>query len=291
MIKPTVVVCITSHNRVDCARINMEIIKLNFPKKWPVIHACSDTSYEQYIEDFLVKCEPQPLQMGALNLIKKSIEKANTEFSPDYFVHLEADTWVMNQEIIDRYIEILDKKPSAIIASSSWSYDKSIKWKNSKKKIKRLFYYLCTITKFFGWEWHIGWKKTIASQFFIAKNTKEFRELILNLPPPQTQDYLEHFLFHHFKKAFGSRAFVLMTEREPVHPEHREFCEEMELYCQHYPTSLEPPVNDSPETQVLSPYGKKEVLQKYSSFEKGFHMRKLLESSDLSYYNEKALRN
>lgn len=36
------VVCRTNHERPDCARINMEIVKLNYPEPWLIVHSCSD---------------------------------------------------------------------------------------------------------------------------------------------------------------------------------------------------------------------------------------------------------
>jgi spore coat polysaccharide biosynthesis protein SpsF (cytidylyltransferase family) len=111
--------CITTFNRVDCARINMEIIKLNYPNQWPIIHACSDKSYKKYIEDILVKCEPKAFQAGAFDLLRNSMLSATESYNPEYIVHLEADTWLMNQDFIEKYINLLSKNPNAIIASSS----------------------------------------------------------------------------------------------------------------------------------------------------------------------------
>ena len=44
--RPKAVVCMTNHERPDCARINMEIIKFNYPQPWAIVHACSDVTYE-----------------------------------------------------------------------------------------------------------------------------------------------------------------------------------------------------------------------------------------------------
>lgn len=93
-----VVVCLTSFNRTDCARISMEIIKLNWPRKWPVVHACADASYTRYIEDILVMREPKPLTRGAHDLLVASMETAVTKLKADYVVHLEADTWIFDQK-------------------------------------------------------------------------------------------------------------------------------------------------------------------------------------------------
>jgi hypothetical protein len=276
-------VCITTFNRVDCARINMEIIKLNYANQWPIVHACSDKSYKKYIEDILVKCEPKALQAGAFDLLKNSILTATETYNPEYIVHLEADTWLMNQDFIEKYITLLSKNPNAIIASSSWSFDKSDKWKNSGSLTKKLKYYLTRLTKKVGLKWHIGWQNTIASQFFIVKNNKDFRDFISVIPGPNASDYLEKYLFSNITKRFGKKSIVWMKEREPVHPSNRNFSEDMELFCQHFPSKNIIDTNSNE-------YGKKEVLERYKFLTNGTYMTKLLQSDDLSYYNNDAKR-
>ena len=51
------VVCMTTFNRIDCARINQEIIKLNYTNPFSIVHACSSSNYEKYLKDILVVCE------------------------------------------------------------------------------------------------------------------------------------------------------------------------------------------------------------------------------------------
>lgn len=100
-IPPSVVICMTTFNRIDCARINMEIIKLNYLIQWPIVHACSNQNYTQYFEDVLVKRQPKGMQEGALDLLIGWLEAANQNFSPDFMLHVESDTWLMNQAILD----------------------------------------------------------------------------------------------------------------------------------------------------------------------------------------------
>ena len=282
MTKSKYVVCITTFNRIDCARINMEIIKLNYANQWPIVHACSDKNYSQYIEDVLIKCEPKALQAGAFNLLRSSILKATETYNADYIIHLEADTWLMNQAFIEKYIKLLSKNPHAIIASSSWSFDKSEKWKKSGRFGKNLAYILTRFTKKAGLDWHIGWKKSIASQFFIVKNTSEFRDLISTIPEPDPDEYLERYLYSKLTQRFGKKSIIWMKEREPVHPKNRDFCEAMELFSQHFPS------NKANKSSLL---GKKEVLESYPLIKRGAYMEKLLKSDNLEYYNPGAKRN
>lgn len=285
MTKSNCVVCITTFNRVDCARINMEITKLNYTNQWPIVHACSDKNYTQYIEDILVPCEPKALQKGAFELLKQSVLVAHEKYNPEFIIHLEADTWLMNQNIIEKYIKILQERKDSVIAASSWSFDKTYKWKISNKPHKRLAYLLSKITKTIGLDWHIGWKKTMATQFFILKNTKEFRAMINEMPEPDPNGYLEKYLFKKVIQKFGKKSIVKMIEREPVHPSNREICEKMELYSQHFPTN-----KLSKNSNNLDVEGKKETLERYLHLKKGLYMNKLLESKNLDYYNEGAKR-
>lgn len=64
-----------------------------------------------------------------------------------------------------------------------------------------------------------------------------------------------------------------MLEREPLHPNYRDSCESLELYCQH------------------SPEEKLNVLKKYSSFKKGRHMEQLIHATNYNYYNIGARRD
>ena len=284
--QPSVVVCITTYNRVDCARINMEIIKLNYKNQWPIVHACSDQNYTQYIEDILIKCEPKALQRGAFELLKQAIIVANEKYQPNYIVHVEADTWLMNQSFIENYISALNDREECLIAASNWTFDKTEKWKKSTKFSKQLNYQVTRFTKKLGLKWHIGWKNTISTQFFVLKNTEAFRALINEIPEPDPKGYLEKHLFKQIKKRFGKKSILWIKEREPVHPNNRDTCDAMELYSQHFPSSKTSGLSHN----NLALDGKKETLERYPSLTQGKFMQKLLESENLDYYNEGAKR-
>lgn len=280
------VVCITTFNRIDCARINTEIIKFHYPNQWPVVHACSSENYAKHIEDVLVSCTPKPLQAGAFDLLKNSILTAVDKYNPDFIIHFEADTWLFNQKFIENYIVRLSKHPDSLIASSSWSVDKSVKWKNSTKLKKKLAYNIARLINTIGLKWHIGGKNTLASQFFILKNTKEFIDFFSALEGPTGSELLEKYLFSKITHEFGTKSIIWMKEREPVHPYHRDFCEAMDLYCQHYPSSEEILSKDGINLYL----GKKEILQKYIKESQGAYINKLLKSKDTAYYNPDAKR-
>jgi hypothetical protein len=190
----------------------------------------------------------------------------------------------MNQSIIENYIKALQENKDSVIAASSWSFDKTYKWKHSTKLLKRLAYYLSHVTKRMGLDWHIGWKNSIATQFFVLKNTKEFRDMLNQIPEPDPNGYLEKYLFKIIIKSFGKKAIIKMNEREPVHPNNRDICENIELYSQHFPTK-NLATNSHPSLD-----GKKETLERYLQLQKGPYMIKLLQSDNLDYYNEGAKR-
>jgi hypothetical protein len=287
-----VVVCLTSFNRIDCARISMEIIKLNWAYKWPVVHACSDPGYTRYIEDVLVKREPQPLTVGATDLLLASVDEAANRFRADYIIHLEADTWVFDQNIIKRYIEKLAEKPHAVIAASSWSTDCVPQWRRSPSLRRRLRARLASAIRPLGFRYGIRERKSLSTQFFIAKATPEFLDLLSGLNVKEG-DFLEKVLYAAVVERFGRRAIINMPEREPVHPHFRHACEPLSLFCQHWPSAEDAPTaRTNPDlTQDERLRGKKECLAKATLLRHGPYMEQLLQSSDLRYYNGNASRS
>ena len=280
-----VVVCLTSFNRTDCARISMEIVKLNWPHKWPVVHACADPAYTRYIEDILVMREPKPLTRGALDLLVASMQTAVEKLKADYIVHLEADTWVFDQNVILRYLERLDEDPHAMIAASSWSTDRVPEWSRSHDPRRRLRARLALLLRRVGSRYGIRDRKSLSTQFFIAKSTPAMLDLLLSLRPDDG-DILEKLLYEAVTGRFGHRAVLGMHEREPVHPQFRDVCEPLSLVCHHWPSAADAPGPDAFDRLR----GKKEWLQAARLTTHGPHMKRLLSEADLRYYNGDAKR-
>lgn len=293
--KPSVVICLTTHNRTDCAQINCEIIKLNYPDKWPVVHATSNSQYTKTSEDALVQCEPAPLKIGALNLLKESIKLANTEFHPDFIVHLEGDTWMMDPKIIKRYIDLLSAHPKKQLAASRWNIDKTNKWKNSNKKTKRLLYLFSLVLRKFGLDIHIQESQTLSTQFFIFRNSPELRSFFENFNSLENSKMLEKEFYERYTKVFPEKTIIWLPERDPVHPHHRYVCEGLQLFSQHWPSFITLDIAtskaDFDKNTPVRLEGKKQVLERYPNLKKGPAMLKLLNSDDLSYYNFGAKRN
>jgi hypothetical protein len=286
-----VVVCLTSFNRTDCARISMEIIKLNWPTKWPIVHATADATYERYLDDVLVLREPKPLTRGAMDLLMASMKAAVETYSADYVIHLESDTWVFDQNAILRYLERLDGDPHALIAASTWSRDSLPDWSKSSNTGRRLRAHLAKVLRPLGSNYGIRDRNTLSTQYFIAKCTPELMQLMSSLTVSDT-DFLEKLLYGEIVQRFGRRAVINMSEREPLHPYLRNSCPALTLVAHHWPSAADAP------SPLVSPdlepadrlVGKKECLQAAGLRVQGPHMKRLLTSSDLSYYNGSAAR-
>jgi hypothetical protein len=92
---------------------------------------------------------------------------------------------------------------------------------------------------------------------------------------------------------FGANSIIGMPEREPVHPHNRDVCEALTLHSQHWPSAGTAVRTDSKRDTLLPDVlpGKKESLLSAGFANIGPHMRRLLESTDLGYYNGAAARN
>jgi hypothetical protein len=269
----------------------MEIIKLNWPEPWPIVDACSDATYEAYLEDELVRRAPGPLITGAFDLLVSSMTAAVERHDAEYIVHLEADTWIFDQQIIVKYLHLLHANPDAVFAASSWSVDRLPDWKRSRKIGPRLRYILARALRPLGGRYGIRARKTVSTQFFIAKTTPDFMQLLSGLTV-KDGDYLEGIFYKSIIARFGRRGIIGMPEREPVHPQFQLSCKALSLYCQHCPSAQDAPAIDA-QSGANPPerlHGKKESLAIAGFAQCGPHMRRLLEADDLSYYNGNAKR-
>ncbi|MFK2873769.1 hypothetical protein [Dyella lipolytica] len=294
--RPKAVVCMTNHERPDCARINMEIVRLNYPEPWPIVHSCSDVTYEPHMEDVLVRCQPRTIIYGALNLLQQSCRAAVEVYNPQYLIHVEADTWVFDQGIIKRYIDLLDRHPEAYLAASTWSTDQRPQWRRLRHPFAKVKLGVAKVLNAFGNDFGIKRKQTLSTQFFIARNDPRFFKM-LDAIQPTIENTLEYDFYQAFVKEFGKKAVLGITEREPVHPDNRHWCPKLTLHAQHWPEQLprpaDIPADGTPRPGVTGQYdipGKKEVLAAHGFQHIGPAMRKLLESTDTSYYNPKAKR-
>jgi hypothetical protein len=277
-----IAVCLTSYNRVDCARISQEIIKLNWPETWYVVHATSDQTYQPYLEDVVVHREPKPLTQGALDLLISAVNAAHSEIpgGVDYVIHLEADTWIADQSVLQAYVDRLAANPDAMIAASAWSYDCVPEWANSNSRRRRLRASVSRTLRTLGLATGIRGLNTISTQFFVAKSSVSFRKALASIHA-NDGDVLEKLLYAAITKVHGKKAIIGMPEREPVHPGFRTTCDDLTLAAHHWPSAADHPASRP---------GKKEWLGAQQFTKLGPNMERLLFSTDLQYYNGKASR-
>jgi len=282
--EPSIAICLTSHNRIDCAKINQEIFKLNFRSPFWVVHACSGPQKEPYLEDAFIWCEPKPINAGAINLIQRSFELACARFAPDYLVHLEADTWILDEQVILRFVLEMERNRHLLLATSAW-WPVSL-WRRARNAIRATIRQPSALLRD---RFDII---DFSTQFFIVRNDPAVLRCILDLPD-NPHRRAERQFFDAYLSRFGLGTVLRMREREPVHPHNRQMCEALALYCQHWPAmgTAEP---RSP--QDIRHYGgpdqigKKEALLKFPQICRGEALQRLLSATSFEYYNPGASR-
>jgi hypothetical protein len=287
------VVCMTTFNRIDCARINQEIIKLNYSNPLPIVHACSGSSYREYLEDVYVPCEPASLHHGALNLLQRSLNSAVESFSPKYIVHLEGDTWIMNERVIYDIIAEMDRNKQLMICSSAWDEDQlAFRYMQQPSFPLRLHLMFAAAVRSLGFSYGLTCTDSLATQFFVIRVTSDIIECFSSLEYIPGLD-LEQALYRAFMLKFGKRNILRLKEREPVHPYNRFVCDKLSLYSQHWPArGTANDMRDSTHPRYISPIfdGKRESLLRFPSIRRGEHIQKLLNSTTFEYYNQSAAR-
>jgi len=285
------IICLTTHDRIDCAKINQEIIKFNYLQPLNIVHACSNRDYSGYIEDLLIRCEPKRLHEGAINLIQRAIKGALEYFDWRYLVHLESDTWLLDEDVLYKYIALMEEDEEKLISTCYWQGDALYFSRFGTKEVLRNPVRL--VRKHIGL---LGFRdrkmRDFCTQFFIIKRNPKLIQCILDIVP-DPQKIAEEQVYDAFIKVFDLKNTLRMKEREPVNPRKRYFCEEMSLYCQHWPTvgtSSDPRPETDPFHVDEDLIGKKEALLRYPKIRKGRNIQKLLTSSNFDYYNPGAKR-
>ena len=288
-----VVVCLTTFNRIDCARINQEILKLNYRNSFPIVHACSSSIYEQYLEDLLIRCEPGNLRAGALDLLQRSLEAAAAKFQPEYIIHLEGDTWIMDENIIHDIISEMDRNKSLMICTSAWDEDwLAFRYLKKPGALLKLHMQLAKSIRRFGVPYYLKCTDSLATQFFVIRAAPEVIDCFTLLKPIKGID-LEQALYRSFIQRFREHNILRLRVREPIHPYNRYVCEKLSLYSQHWPArGTAKDCRDPAHPRYISPSsdGKRETLLKCPSIREGKYIQRLLNAQSFDYYNQGASR-
>lgn len=283
---PRIVVCMTSHNRIDCARISQEIIKLNYAAPLPIVHASSSGRYDGYLEDAFASVEPRPLHAGAINLVQTTLRMTRERFpQATNVVHLESDVWLLDERVVHAYVDTM-ARTGALLATCAWSdtvpRGRATRVADNARRLLELPPRRgATLPPM----------DDLSTQFFIMRMDPVLVDAVLGIVPA-SNDAAEVMFHDAFTAHFGMERVVRMVEREPV-LHHRYWCEAQSLYCQHWPargTAHDPrPWWDD---LYVAPHfpGKRDTLRAHPAIRRGDHLNRLLVASDLSYYNEGAIR-
>jgi hypothetical protein len=281
--EPSIAICLTSYNRIECAKVNQEIFKLNFRTPFLLVHACSGAQKERYLEDAFIWCAPGSLNAGGIDLIQRSLELACDRFAPDYLVHLEADTWILDEQVILRFVREMERNPRLLLATCAWSSVSG--WRRARRAIRELVRRPSALLR------HQFDIVDFAAQFFILRNDPAVVRCILDMRPDEKRR-AERQLYDAYVKRFGLDSVLRMREREPVHPHNRQSCETLALYCHHWPASgtAEPPSRDEARGERPDRIGKREALLRYPQITRGAAIQRLLNATSFEYYNPGARR-
>jgi hypothetical protein len=281
--EPSIAICLTSYNRIECAKVNQEIFKLNFRTPFLLVHACSGAQKERYLEDAFIWCAPGSLNAGGIDLIQRSLELACDRFAPDYLVHLEADTWILDEQVILRFVREMERNPRLLLATCAWSSVSG--WRRARRAIRELVRRPSALLR------HQFDIVDFAAQFFILRNDPAVVRCILDMRPDEKRR-AERQLYDAYVKRFGLDSVLRMREREPVHPHNRQSCETLALYCHHWPASgtAEPPSPDEARGERPDRIGKREALLRYPQITRGAAIQRLLNATSFEYYNPGASR-
>ena len=291
-----IAICLTSYDRLDCARINQEIFKLNFSQSYIVVHASSGATATQYLEDAFVHCQPLPHFAGAISLMKTAI-KAALPFEPDFLVVLDGDIWLLEEKYLLKVIQCLHDNPSLLMSTCAWMNLPRFHMTRLAMEIADIVSIpvdrmrrLMSLPRRMTYD-----AMDFCTQFFILRNYKPLIDLFCKMPTDNHR-MVERQWFDLFSTYFDLERVLRMREREPVHPDHRFACEQIGLHCEHWPaagTSENSPKKNNPYFIKPGTPGKREALERYPHIRKGESIQKLLKATDpadLSYYNSGAKR-
>ena len=194
----------------------------------------------------------------------------------------------MDDRIIRGHVEAMKASQDLVLCACSWDDEDRPK----ERTVGHRNRVIARIASLFEKDDQLGEIGTLGTQFFVIRNRRDIVDLIMALKPVRGQS-LEATFHQDFVATFSARNFLRMREREPVHPDKRYQCEEMSLFCQHWP-ARGTAEDRRPETHPLyaskTMIGKKEALERHGRLWHGPNIRKLLESSAYEYYNPGAKR-
>ncbi len=293
---PRTAICLTSHDRLDCARINQEIFKLNFVHPYTVVHASSGPDASPYLEDMLVRCRPLPHFVGAFALMQRALMAAR-QFEPGFFVLLEGDTWLLEEKILLGLIRRMQADSAFLMAACAWMTPP----RSPARRLAREFAglavapagrlrRLATLPRRLRYD-----AVDFGTQFCIMRNHPLLVDVFCGMQA-DSRRMVERQWLERFSTRFSFERVLRMREREPVHPDQRFACEALALHSEHWPAAGTYAGDAHPRTLVYvqpGAPGKREALERYPHIRKGECIQRLLRATtpaEFAYYNAGARR-
>ena len=265
---------IYTYDRIDDAKIAQELSKtyLNYFDTVQLIHCYNgkkEFQYTKYLEDILIVRENLGHFLGAEDLINAGVLQSLKKSNIQYTLVSAADTWLLDGEFLRYKTEEMRKKKK-ILFSCSWD------------DIGGNENFQSFATDFFIFE--NNWvKNNSIFPLDLANYTQIFRESYLNIFHrfPKGNPYLENHLAYQYisyvKKIDlnsnieqkAKNLFLRFHEREPIMSgDIRKMIWDNPLFITSH-----------------KPIDKKVFLLKNNFIPSGENMKKLIESSNLEYYN------
>jgi len=271
-------VLIYTYNRVDDARINMEIIRNVWGKSEQfddvkIVHAFNgrkDWYPKKYLENELVNIKNSWHFQGAADLIDAGMRKFKEDV--DHVIVLASDTWLIDPAYVARLLEKMDKE-KACLATCSWGLPKRNELRDVGMAVDFFVVNMRWAKKYQMFPINYGefYKKYADLLLYQSGGTVMLEKVILAcfIKAVGREQGLSGSTR---KKAFGK--MLILKDREPVHSRIRKdglwvrkmYWPKMGLLTHH------------------DPLPKKKIL-KAEKITNGKNIEKLLEREDLSYYN------
>jgi hypothetical protein len=273
-----------TYNRVDDAKINMEIVrnvwqKNKYFQNTTIIHSYDGEKNwysEKYLEDELVTIKNSWHFQGASDLIDAGIKKFKKDI--DYVIVLASDTWLINPAYIERILIRMEKE-ALYLATNPWGLQKRNDFRDVGMAVDFFIIDAKWAKKYKMFPVDYGEFHKKYEDFFLYQNGGNVM--------------LEKLMWARFIKAVGreqnfkgsarKRAIekmIILKDREPVHSHiNKERLWVRKMYW--------------PKMGLLThhdPLPKKKIL-KDKRIKNGENISKLLENEDLSYYNNGITRS
>jgi len=273
---------IYTYNRVDDARINMEIIKNIWQKSKlfssiKIVHSYNGKKEwyaKKYLEDVLIRLKNPGHYQGAAELIDIGIKKFIESYKyVDYVIVVSSDTWCVKPQYVYSVLEKI-KKNDLYLATCAWGLPNrnniadvgmaidffiiNLAW---AKKYKMFpinygsFYKKYSDLLLYQWGGNVLLEKLILARYLKASHNQNKKDVVLK--------------YWAFSKMF------ILKDREPVHSHinkdgfwiRKMYWPKMGLLTHHDPEQ------------------KKILLQKLN-INQGKYIKKLISSNNLNYYNK-----